>query len=116
MRTRRTIKMLGAVAVGVALSMAGHRSLQDTLPSAEAAASTKAAIRFDNASFYGQDGKFDVERGKDAVIALMKHHGYPIFPGVRGKLWVSDYGTGQFTKLGLAALMFTNAVRATSRL
>jgi len=68
----------------------------------------KASISFDNASFYGKDGKFDVEKGKDAVMALARYHGYPVFPGMRDKLWVSDYGTGQFTKLGLAAYMFKN--------
>ena len=67
-----------------------------------------ADIRFDNASFYGADGKFDVEKGKDAIMVLMKHHGYPVFPGMREQLWVSDYGTGQFTKLGLAAYLFKN--------
>jgi D-lyxose ketol-isomerase len=67
-----------------------------------------ADIQFDNATFYGADGKFDVEKGKDAVMAVMKYHGYPVFPGMREKIWVSDYGTGQFTKLGLAAYLFMN--------
>lgn len=66
------------------------------------------SIHFDNAYFYDKDGKFDVEKGKDAIMALAKHHGYPVFPGMRVNLWVSDYGTGQFTKLGLAACMFKN--------
>ena len=67
-----------------------------------------SAIQFDNATFYGGDGKFDVEKGKDAIMALMKYHNYPVFPGMREKIWVSDYGTGQFTKLGLAACLFKN--------
>jgi len=67
----------------------------------------KGNLSFDNASFY-KDGKFDIEKGKDAVMALAKYHGYPVFPGMRDKLWVSDYGTGQFAKLGLAAYMFKN--------
>lgn len=67
----------------------------------------KDGLKFDNASFY-KDGKFDVEKGKDAIMCLAKCHGYPVFPGMREKLWVSDYGTGQFTKLGLAAFMFKN--------
>jgi D-lyxose ketol-isomerase len=69
--------------------------------------SRSAAPVFDNASFY-KDGKFDVEKGKDAVIALMKYHGYPDYPGMREALWVSDYGTGEFTRLGLAARMWKN--------
>lgn len=66
-------------------------------------------ISFNNSDFY-KNGKFDVETGKDAVIALCEHHGYNIFPGFRENLWVSDYGTGEYTKLGLAAYMFQNNV------
>jgi D-lyxose ketol-isomerase len=66
------------------------------------------APRFDNASFYDAKGKFDPERAKDAYLALMRYHGYPVFDGAREKLWVSDYGTGQFARLGLGALMFQN--------
>ena len=73
-----------------------------------AAACAKPSIRFDNASFYDKAGKFDAEKAKDAVMALAAYHGYPVFPGMREKVWVSDYGKGQFTKLGLAAIMFVN--------
>lgn len=70
--------------------------------------SKKSALVFDNASFYNADGTFNVEAGKDAYIALMKYHGYPVFDGLRERLWVSDYGLGQFTKLGLGAYGFIN--------
>ncbi len=70
--------------------------------------SDATSIRFPNAYFYDADGKFLEEKGKDAYVAVMKYHGYPVFPGIREKLWVSDYGTGQFTKLGLGAVMFDN--------
>ena len=66
------------------------------------------ALVFDNASFYNADGTFNVEAGKDAYIAVMKYHGYPVFEGLREGLWVSDYGLGQFTKLGLGATGFIN--------
>jgi D-lyxose ketol-isomerase len=49
-----------------------------------------------------------VEKGKDAVVTLCEHHGYPVFPGFRDNLWVSDYGAGQFAKMGLAAYIFVN--------
>lgn len=65
-------------------------------------------LAFNNADFYDADGKFDVDAGKEAYIAMMKYHGYPIFPDIREKLWVSDYGTGEFLKLGLGANMFVN--------
>jgi len=67
----------------------------------------KPCIQFENEQFY-TDGKFDVEKGKDGVLALCSYYGYPIFPGMREGLWVSDYDTGEFMKLGLAAYMFIN--------
>ena len=65
-------------------------------------------LSFRNSDFYGSDGKFDEDKGKDACIALMKYHGYPIFPDMKEKLWVSDYDIGQYTKFGLAARMWQN--------
>lgn len=65
------------------------------------------SIHLDNASFY-KDGAFQTDRAKDAYVALMKYHGYPVFKGIRERMWVSDYGTGQFAKLGLGAVMFKN--------
>lgn len=67
----------------------------------------KGKLMFKNSDFYTA-GKFDVEKAKDGIIAMCKMHGYPVFPGFRENLWVSDYGLGQYTKLGLAAYMFQN--------
>ncbi len=63
--------------------------------------------KLNNDNFY-KDGKFDEEAAKDAVVAMCKRMNYHMFPDLREKLWVSDYGTGQFTKLGLAAYFFAN--------
>lgn len=67
-----------------------------------------SAITFKNEDFYKPDGTFDVEKGKDAIVTLAKYHGYNVFPEFREGLWVSDYGTGKFIELGLAAYMFKN--------
>ena len=40
----------------------------------------------------------DPEKGRDAYIAVMKYHGYPVFEGMREKIWVSDYGLGKFER------------------
>lgn len=98
--TRRTaLKTAGAAAA--ALSATGCASGQKS-------AGKKGKINFDNAYFYDAEGNFKEEAGKDAYIALMEYHGYPVFPDAREKLWVSDYGIGQFAKLGLGANMFVN--------
>ena len=68
----------------------------------------KSDITFDNDYFYDSEGRFDLEAAKDAYIALMEYHGYPVFPDAREKLWISDYGLGRFAELGLGAIMFAN--------
>ena len=68
---------------------------------------TASAAPARNEDFY-TGGEFDEEKAKDGILAMCKRFGYPVFPELREKLWVSDYGTGQFTQLGLAACMFEN--------
>ena len=75
--------------------------------SSNQADSKKESLVFNNADFY-KNGKFNEEAAKDAVIRLMKYYHYPISNGTREQLWVSDYGTGKFTELGLAAIMYAN--------
>jgi len=79
-----------------------------TLIGCKETADTKISLDFPNESFYDADGNFNEDTAKDAYITLMKYHGYPVFEGIKEKLWVSDYGTGQFAKLGLGANMFQN--------
>ena len=81
-------------AIGLATSLAGGDG--------------KPTIKFENTFFYDAGGKFLPEKAKDALVALMQFHGYPVYPGIREKLWVSDYGVGQYAKLGLGAVMFAN--------
>ena len=99
--SRRSI-LKGAAAVGAGLVMSGP------MAKAQEAGGKTAGLSFPNEQFYGPDGKFNVDAGKDAIIRLMEYHKYPVFKDVRERLWVSDYGLGQFTKLGLAALQFIN--------
>ena len=96
---RRTL--LKTTAIGAGSAIVGTASTAQ-------GARRRKKLAFKNKDFYQADGTFDVEKGKDAVLNVCKFHGYPVFPELREKLWVSDYNTGQFTKLGLAACMFMN--------
>ncbi|MDR2755427.1 MAG: hypothetical protein LBC20_06940 [Planctomycetaceae bacterium] len=58
--------------------------------------------------FYYNNGKFDEEKARDVIIELAQYHGYPVYSGLREKLWVSDYGLGRFTEVGLAAVGIVN--------
>lgn len=99
---RSLLKVTGVGAVGVA-SMVGCQGMDTKKMN-----SSKPRINFKNAEFYDAKGNFDLEKGKDAYIALMNYHGYPITPNLRQDLWVSDYGMGEFATLGLAAIGFIN--------
>jgi D-lyxose ketol-isomerase len=99
---RREMLVAAAGVAGAALLTSGSARADDK---------DKKKIRFKDADFYDSKGKFKEEKAKEAVIALMKYHGCPVFDGLKEKLWVSDYGKGQFTKFGLAAVMFMNNER-----
>ena len=100
---RSLLKAAGSVA-GLAMVGGTVRGDDKKAP----AACAKPGLHFTNEDFYDAKGQFDLEKAKEGILTLCKHHGYPIFPGLKDKLWVSDYGAGQFTKLGLAACMFCN--------
>jgi hypothetical protein len=92
--------VLKAAGLGLCLAATGC--------TAGAAGRGPAALAFNNADFYDASGKFKMEAAKDALIALMKYHGYPVYKGTRENLWISDYGVGQFARLGLGARMWVN--------
>ena len=104
-QTSLSRRSLLAAAVGVtsaaalpALAQTNRRSLRGG-----------SALTFTNSQFYTK-GKFDEGKARDAIIQLCRFHGYPVFPGMREKIWVFDYGFGRFTDLGLAAIGFANKI------
>jgi len=98
--SRRTLlKSAGATGLGMVALAAKSRAAE---------CCKKSPLALSNPDFYTADGKFDEERAKEAYLELMNYHGYPIFDGLRERLWVSDYGIGEFTKLGLGAIAFIN--------
>ena len=104
-------KLVGALSLGLASTALAVPAAAQVVPRRRnQGQGTRTAPVFNNADFYGADGKFDVEKAKDGILELCRYHRYPIFPGMREKLWVSDYGMGQFTTLGLACIIFVNNV------
>jgi len=106
-RISRRQLLSAAAASTLVASTAGAASAQQ--PRQRGQRRTRQMPKFENASFY-ENGKFSEDKTKDAVIALCRYHGYPVFPGLRDNLWVFDYGLGEFAKLGLACYSFVNNV------
>jgi D-lyxose ketol-isomerase len=88
----------------------GKRSTGENEKVSTECCSQQETLAFNNADFY-KDGKFNEEAAKDAILRLMKYYHYPVTGKTRSQLWVSDYGTGRFTELGLAAIMYVNDVQ-----
>lgn len=106
--SRRAI--LGTASVGLTSFFLGNRADAQTGRGRGNRNANRALPTFNNADFYDSQGKFSEEKAKDAILALCRYHRYPIFPKLREKLWVTDYGIGEFTKVGLACIFFANNV------
>ena len=98
MNRRAWIKTAG---VGVGMTAAGCGAVETVKREAV------ALPQYANDAFY-KDGEFDLETAKDAYTALLKYHGYPTWDGIRDQFWITDYGAGEFTKLGLGAIILHN--------
>jgi len=68
----------------------------------------KKELKFSNEQFYDAEGNFLKEKAKDALIEMLEYHNYPVFEGLREKIWLTDYNKGNYAELGLASVMFVN--------
>ncbi len=100
--------MVAMVAAIVSCNSSNQKAACDKDAAAQTKESSQISLNFNNADFYTSDGKFNEEKAKDAVITLMKYYNYPVTPATRQQIWVSDYGTGKYTELGLAAIGYAN--------
>ncbi|MDR1338461.1 MAG: hypothetical protein LBK58_00120 [Prevotellaceae bacterium] len=113
---KNLVLIIACVAVFAACSQGNKKAdkksaescCQKEKPATESCCQKKTLTPFDNAGFYTADGKFNEKAAKDAVLILMKHYGYPVTDKTLSQLWVSDYGTGRFAEVGLAAIMYAN--------
>ena len=106
-------KLVGAISVGLASSALAVPVVAQDTPRRDVLGQRRRRQSppvFNNAEFYGANGKFNVEKAKDAILALCRYHRYPVFPGMRDKLFITDYGLGQFTSVGLACIIIVNNV------
>ena len=104
---RRLLKAAGSTAAMAAVAVPAVATL-----AAPPQRPAKPTIRFPNEPFYDAEGKFLVEKAGEAFHALMQYHGYPVFDGLVEGLWVSDYGLGRFTEVGLGAHIYMNQAEA----
>ena len=63
--------------------------------------------KYQNQDFY-QDGKFQVDKAKQAYFGMMAAHGYPVPDFLRTNMWATDFGLGDFVNVGMAGIFWIN--------
>ena len=101
---RRSLLQAAGSATGLALIGASAAAA----PAGRKGGAGKPSLEFKNEEFYDAEGKFLTEKAQQAVVALLEYHGYPVFDMFPEEVWVSDYGLGRFTEVGLGAYIFMN--------
>jgi len=72
----------------------------------------RGVTAWNNADFYGPDGKFDQEAAKQAYLRFCTSFGYPLNDNVRKNLAATDFGLGRFTEVGMAFLVWIDDKKA----
>lgn len=64
--------------------------------------------KYTNQDFY-LDGKFQVEKAKQAYFDMMAAHGYPVPEFLRANMWATDFGLGDFVNVGMGGIFWINS-------
>lgn len=62
---------------------------------------------YKNEDFY-KDGKFQVDKAKQAYFDMMAAYGYPVPESLRTNMWATDFGLGDFVNVGMAGIFWVN--------
>jgi len=97
------VKSAGAAASAALASVLGctHAAAQDQPQSAKVKTYT-------NSDFYDADGKFLVEKAREAYYDMFRRFHYPISPTLKKEMWILDFGLGDFAQVGMAGIFWLN--------
>ncbi len=103
--TRRSLIGRGlAAAAGAAFAgtIGGSRASAQSQPD-----STRTKT-YTNADFYDTDGKFLVEKAREAYYDMFRRFHYPISDTLKKDMWILDFGLGDFSQVGMAGIFWLN--------
>jgi D-lyxose ketol-isomerase len=107
MKTNR-LALAACSALAAAALLSGTLLAKDTPMSTKSKATSKVRLpKYENAAFY-VDGKFQVEKAKNAYFGMMEAHGYPVPEFLRTNMWATDFGLGDFVNVGMAGIFWVN--------
>lgn len=90
---------VAALVGAAALAVAGDKTPKPPIP--------VNLPKYQNQDFY-QDGKFQVDKAKEAYFGMMAAHGYPVPDFLRTNMWATDFGLGDFVNVGMAGIFWIN--------
>jgi len=107
-RIGRRAACLSLFGLGGGLLAAGHALGQEKSdkPKTKGTKKPRTPPVFNNADFYGPDGKFNEEAAKKAYLTLCRYFGYPMNETIRKNVFVADFGLGHFTEVGLGGVLW----------
>ena len=103
--SRRSI-LTGTAAAAAGVALTGKLSPQAM--AAEPAQSAAKVKTYTNADFYDTDGKFQVEKAREAYYDMFRRFGYPISETLKKGMWILDFGLGDFSRVGMAGIFWSN--------
>lgn len=108
---KNTIPQFGSVVLATATlavaALLGADTLAANKPASARPAKPVKLPKYQNADFY-VDGKFQVEKAKQAYFDMMTAHSYPVPEFLRTNLWATDFGLGDFVNVGMAGVFWIN--------
>lgn len=61
-----------------------------------------------SAEFYDAQGKFLVDKAREAYFDMFRRFGYPISDRLKKEMWILDFGLGDFAHVGMAGIFWLN--------
>jgi D-lyxose ketol-isomerase len=100
--------MLTTAALAAALLIGVDSSAADSVKTPTVKGMKKVKLpKYKNEDFY-KDGKFQVEKAKQAYFDMMAAYSYPVPEFLRTNMWATDFGLGDFVHVGMAGIFWIN--------
>ncbi len=94
--------LLAGAAVSAGAAWAGQHAV-------EAAPCEAPPVKtYTSAEFYDGQGRFLVDKAREAYYDMFRRFGYPISKRLRKEMWILDFGLGDFAQVGMAGIFWLN--------
>jgi D-lyxose ketol-isomerase len=98
--------LLAGTAAAAGLVLAGVVTRESA---AKESAGEQAKVKtYASADFYDADGKFLVDKAREAYFDMFRRFHYPISEKLKKEMWILDFGLQDFAHVGMAGIFWLN--------